>query len=71
MSCNGVCERYRAKRNHSIPSRYKEWQKRCSVCEIFIKWNENRCPCCNYKLTRSFRWFGMRKKHVEEIISRY
>jgi hypothetical protein len=27
MSCNGICERYRAKRNHIIPSRYKEGQK--------------------------------------------
>jgi predicted amidophosphoribosyltransferase len=48
-------------------------KKRCSVCEIFIKWDENRyCPCCNYKLrTLSFRGFGMRKKYREEIINRY
>ena len=73
MSCNGVCERYRAKRNHSLPSRYTDGQKRCSVCEVFIKWDENSyCPCCNYKLrTRSFRGFGMRKKYREEIINRY
>jgi hypothetical protein len=72
MSCNGICERYKAKRNAGIPSRYREGQKRCSVCEIFIKWDENSCPCCNYKLrTRSFRGFGMRKKHREEIINRY
>jgi predicted amidophosphoribosyltransferase len=72
MSCNGICERYKAKRNPIIPSRYKEGQKRCSVCKVFIKWNENYCPCCNYKLrTRSFRGFGMRKIHREEIINRY
>ena len=73
MSCNGICERYRAKRNYNIPSRYTEGQKRCSVCEIFIKWDENiYCPCCNYKLrTRSFRGFKMRKKQREEIINRY
>jgi hypothetical protein len=73
MSCNGVCKRYRANRNHSIPSRYSEGQKRCNICEIFIKWDENSyCPCCNYKLrTRSFHGFGMRKKYREETISRY
>jgi predicted amidophosphoribosyltransferase len=73
MSCNGICERYKATRNHIVPSRYKEGQKRCSVCEIFINWNENSyCPCCKYKLrTRSFRGFGMRKKQREEIITRY
>ena len=72
MSCNGICERYKAKTNPIILSRYNEGQKRCSVCEIFINWNENNCPCCNYKLrTRSFRGFGMRKKHREENINRY
>ena len=72
MSCNGICERFKAKRNPDIPSGYREGQKRCSVCEIFIKWDENSCPCCNYKLrTRSFRGFGMRKKRREEIINRY
>jgi hypothetical protein len=72
MSCNRICERYKAKGNPIIPSRYSEGQKRCSVCEISINWNENNCPCCNYKLrTRSFRGFGMRKKHREEIINRY
>ena len=48
MSCNGICERYRAKRNYNIPSRYTEGQKRCSVCEIFIKWDENSSG--NYNL---------------------
>jgi hypothetical protein len=72
MSCNELCEKYRAKRNHNIPSRYTEGQKRCSICEIFIKWNENNCPCCNYKLrTRSFRGFGMKKRFREEIVNRY
>jgi hypothetical protein len=73
MSCNGICERYRAKRNYNIPSRYTEGQKRYSVYKIFIKWDENSyCSCCNHKLrTRSFRGFKMRKKQREEIINRY
>jgi len=58
----GICEGFKAKRNPTIPSRYKEGQKRCSVCEIFVKWDETYCPCCNYKLkTRSFRGWEMRK----------
>ena len=68
----GICEGFKAKRNPTIPSRYKEGQKRCSVCEIFIKWDETYCPCCNYKLrTRSFRGWEMRKKYREETIKRY
>jgi hypothetical protein len=72
MSCNGVCERYRAKRNYNIPSRYTEGQKRCSVCEFLLNGMKiSYCTCCNYKLrTRSFRGFKMRKKQREEIINR-
>ncbi|MDR4492609.1 MAG: hypothetical protein R2685_17225 [Candidatus Nitrosocosmicus sp.] len=73
LSCNGICVRYKAKRNSDIPSRYKEGQKRCSICEIFIKWDENPyCPCCNYKLrTRSFRGWKMRTKKRELTVKRY
>lgn len=49
-----------------------EGQKRCSIYEIFINWNEVSFPCCKYKLgTRSFGGFGMRKKHREDAIKRY
>ena len=72
MSCNGICVRYKAKRNSEIPSRYREGQKRCSTCEIFIKWDNHYCPCCNNKLrTRSFRGWEMRKKYREQTIKRY
>lgn len=73
MTCNGICVRYQAKRKSDSPSRYKEGQKRCSVCEIFIKWDESvHCPCCNYKLrTRSFRGFQKGKKAREMVIKRY
>lgn len=73
MSCNGICERYRAKRDHNIPSRYMEGQKRCTTCDIFIIWNENvYCPCCKFKLrTRSFRGWEMRKRYRELAIKRY
>jgi hypothetical protein len=70
MSCNGLCKRYKAKGNHIVPRRYKEGQKRRSVWEIFIKWNENSyyCPCCRYKLrTRSFRGFRMRKNKEKKL----
>ncbi|NWG37858.1 MAG: hypothetical protein HXY31_09650, partial [Nitrososphaera sp.] len=25
-------------------------QKRCQICEIFIKWDGLWCPCCGYRL---------------------
>jgi len=62
---------FKAKRNHTILSRYKERQKRCNTFEIFIKWDETHCPCCNYKLrARLFGGFGMRKYYREEAIKR-
>jgi hypothetical protein len=37
MSCNGICVRYRASNN------YANGQKRCKICEQFVKWNGLRC----------------------------
>ncbi|GEM_PF-1249238 len=73
MSCNGICERFRAKKIPTISSRYSQGHKRCSVCEIFIHWdNSPYCPCCSYKLrTRSFRGLGAGKKKREKLIKRY
>ena len=44
MTCKGICIRHRTS-NH-----YASGQKRCQVCEIFIKWDGLFCPCCGYKL---------------------
>lgn len=67
---NGVCERYKAKRNHDLPSRYTERQKRCNVWD-FYRMSENRCPCCNYKIRsdhlEDLEW----EKNIEKIINRY
>lgn len=73
MSCNGICERFKAKKIPTISSWYAQGQKRCSVCEIFIKWdNSPYCPCCSYKLrTRSFRGFGTGRERREKLIKRY
>ena len=30
--------------------RYSIGQKRCQVCEIFLKWDGLWCPCCGYRL---------------------
>jgi hypothetical protein len=31
-------------------SYYAEGNKRCQVCEVFIKWNGKNCPCCKSNL---------------------
>lgn len=30
--------------------RYKTGQKRCQICETYIKWDGLWCPCCGYRL---------------------
>jgi len=30
--------------------RYASGQRRCQICEIFIKWEGLWCPCCGYRL---------------------
>ena len=49
MVCKGICIRHKAQKPVS-QGRYATGQKRCQVCEIFIKWDGLWCPCCGYRL---------------------
>ncbi len=49
MICKGICETYQAKL-HPRMGRYKRGDKRCQICQIFIKWEGVHCPCCGTKL---------------------
>ena len=49
MVCRGICSRHKAMRP-STGKRYLTGQKRCQVCQVFIKWGGFWCPCCGYRL---------------------
>jgi len=49
MVCKGVCHRYKAKWR-TTQFRYASGQKRCNVCELFVNWDGNHCPCCGMLL---------------------
>lgn len=49
MTCKGICVRYRAQKPVGT-GRYVSGQKRCQICEIFMKWDGLWCPCCGYRL---------------------
>jgi hypothetical protein len=55
MLCKGICLRHRAQKPAVASySRYAMGQKRCQICEIFIKWDLLWCPCCGCRMrTRS------------------
>lgn len=69
MSCKGVCDRYKAIKPVGI-GRYAAGQKRCQVCEIFINFNGNNCPCCNYKLRAKPRNIKYKAMLADSIKSR-
>jgi hypothetical protein len=50
MVCKGKCIKYKAGKTYGQNNRYEVGQKRCSVCEIFLKWEGKHCPCCGYVL---------------------
>ena len=49
MTCKGICIRHKAQKPVDL-GRYSTGQKRCQVCEIFLKWDGLWCPCCGYRL---------------------
>jgi hypothetical protein len=49
MACKGICIRHKAPKPVGS-GRYVTGQKRCQVCELFIKWDGLWCPCCGYRL---------------------
>ena len=49
MTCKGICVRHKAQKPVGS-GRYASGQKRCQICEIFIKWEGLWCPCCGYRL---------------------
>ena len=49
MVCKGICIRHKALKPMKV-GRYSTGQKRCQICEIYLNWNGEWCPCCGYKL---------------------
>ena len=49
MVCKGICVRHKALKPVGF-GRYSTGQKRCQICETFLKWDGLWCPCCGYRL---------------------
>jgi hypothetical protein len=47
---------------HKASCRYATGNKRCQICEIFIKWDGLWCPCCGYRLRNGPRLFKHKAK---------
>jgi hypothetical protein len=49
MVCKGTCIRNKASGPISS-GRYATGQKRCQICEMYVKWGGLWCPCCGCRL---------------------
>ena len=50
MPCRGICVRHKAQKPYGSFGRYATGQKRCQICEIFLKWDGMWCPSCGYRV---------------------
>ena len=60
MTCRGICHRHRAQERSG--GRYANGQKRCQVCQIYMKWDGLRCPCCRSRLRTKSRNSAFKKR---------
>jgi len=64
MVCKGICLRHKSTGTFR-GGRYKNGQKRCQICDLFIVWSGLWCPCCGYKLRSKPRNLKYRRKFAE------
>ena len=57
MVCVGICQKYKSSKSNSHITKYDNGRKRCNTCDIYMKWDGIRCPCCN-------RVLRIRPKHT-------
>ena len=69
MTCKGICIRHKAQKPVGS-GRYASGQKRCQICEIFIKWDGLWCPCCGYRLRKKPRNLKYKAKLRAKTASR-
>jgi rRNA maturation endonuclease Nob1 len=61
--CNAICKKYVAKLPET-GGRYANGQKRCNVCDEYIFWDGNFCPCCGSRLRLRARNGVYREKYL-------
>ena len=69
MTCKGTCIRHKAV-GKMAGGRYANGQKRCQVCDIFLKWDGLFCPCCGCKVRgkpRNIKWKEKLREKMNEV----
>ena len=60
LGCKGICNRY-DKTGGGYQSAYILGYKRCSGCNLYIRFDGLRCPCCHYPLRSKRRYHRVTK----------
>ncbi|MDC8437716.1 MAG: hypothetical protein LV468_01800 [Candidatus Nitrosotenuis sp.] len=47
LKCKGICKTKYRESLGQVSLRYTGGQKRCGVCDVYLKWDDSKCPCCN------------------------
>ena len=55
MACRNICHMYPIETRKFNERIYSGNNKRCSRCEVFIRYEGIRCPCCNMMLKYTVR----------------
>ena len=50
MPCKGICSDFAVKISRLKGGLYETGYKRCTGCDIFIKFDGKNCPCCGCML---------------------
>ena len=66
MTCKGLCIRIKAPKPKGI-GRYASGQKRCQICEEYLRHEGLWCPCCGYRLRGKPRNITYKEKLRETI----
>ena len=74
--CHGNCdvidfkEKYNTRKSHK--NSYRLGYKRCRICDMYIKHNDNRCPCCRSLLATNPKNNKTRREKLEQLqVHRY
>jgi len=66
MTCNGLCLKHKATGSF-YGGRYKNGQKRCQKCVIYLKYDGLHCPCCGGNLRTKPRHKILKEKFRKEM----
>ena len=67
MACKGICIRHKAQKPVGS-GRYATGQKRCQICELFIRWDGLWCPCCGYRLRTRPRNLRLKAQPLQKLL---